>query len=171
MPDSTKKPSEPGKSWASKLSVWAHRAEDGFLVVLFLSMLGVAAYQVIARELLNTGTLWGADFVGVAVLWVTMSGAAVASRSGRHIKIDAVTRFLSPRITGIVSRIINLATAAVCLLLAWYAIDFIKEEYEFQTVGIGSIPAWVLQLVIPIGAAIMAARYIIHTIWPLEPER
>ena len=171
MPDLTKKPREFGRRWPSKLLAWAHWAEDGFLVVIFLLMLGVAAYQVIARELFNTGTLWGAEFVGVAVLWVTMSGASIASRSGRHIKIDALARFLSLRVAEVIARVINLATAAVCLLLAWYAVGFIKEEYEFQTVGVGSVPAWALQLVIPIGAAIMAARYILQTISPLEPDK
>ena len=170
MQDSSERPSARGQNGLNRLAVWARWVEDGFLVTLFLMMLGVAVYQVVARELFNTGTLWGADFVGVSVLWVTMSGASIAARTSRHIRIDALIRFLSPSAAALVLRIVGLVTALVCLLLAWQAVQFIQEEFEYQTIGIGVVPAWVLQLIIPVGAGIMAVRYLLHTFWPPEHD-
>ena len=76
----------------AKVIVFLRHIETGLLVSLFLTMLGVAVYQVVARNLAGTGLFWGDDLVRVAVLWVTMVGAMVASSNNGLIRIDAVPR-------------------------------------------------------------------------------
>ena len=125
-------------------------------------MLGVAVFQVISRNLFDAGFAVGDELVRMAVLWLTMVGSMVAAREKKHIRIDILERFLPMKTKQWVSRIVDFLTGSICLAIAYYSIDFIKWEMVDQTVGVGSIPAWILELIIPIAALVMAIRYYLH---------
>ena len=144
--------------------------ETGLLVALLLVMIGVAVYQVLARNLAGTGLVWGDEMVRVAVLWITMVGASVAAKSNSHISIDVVARFSSPRVRGIVDRVTSLFTAAVCAALAWYSRTMIEWDYIDGTTGFGPVPAWICELVIPVAALVIAIRYALRAVFPPPPE-
>ena len=97
-------------------------------------------------------------------LWVTVIGALVASRTDDHIRMDVITRYLPTGALRWVQRLIALFTAAVCLLFAYYAVEFIKFEYEDGTLAFGKVPAWVCELVMPVGFALMGVRYILRAL-------
>ena len=138
--------------------------ERSMLASLLLALIGLAAYQVLARNLFDSGLTWGDGFVRTAVLWVTVIGALVASRTDDHIRMDVITRYLPTGALRWVQRLIALFTAAVCLLFAYYAVEFIKFEYEDGTLAFGKVPAWVCELVMPVGFALMGVRYIVRAI-------
>lgn len=148
---------------------WLRRLEDGLLVLLMLALILVAAYQVLARNLLDGGLLWGDALVRVLVFWITMIGATVAARGDEHIRIDLLARFLGSRSRAVSARLAAAFTALVCAALAYYSIEFIRFEYEDQTIAFGPVPAWLCQLVLPLGAGLMALRYSLMTIWPVLP--
>ena len=125
-------------------------------------MLGVAVFQVISRNLFDAGFAVGDELVRMAVLWLTMVGSMVAAREKKHIRIDILERFLPMKAKRIVSQIVDLVTGSICLAVAYFSIEFIKWEMIDQTVGVGSIPAWILELIIPISALVMAIRYYVH---------
>ena len=152
-----------------KLPAIFRRVETSLLVVLFLAMLGVAVYQVLARNLVGGGLLWGDELVRVALLWVTMAGATFASGTDSHIRIDIVARFASDPLNQWIKRTTNLFTACLCIALGWYSITFIQWDYADGTLGVGAIPAWICELVIPVAAFIMGLRYVIQTIKPVIP--
>ena len=141
-----------------------HIVETAFLVFLLLVMIGVAVYQVAARNLFGTGIVWGDELVRVSVLWVTMIGSAAAAASDSHIRIDIVSRFASDQMNRIANRVTSAFTALVCGLLGWYSVRFIHWDYLDNTVGFGAVPAWVCELVIPIAAAVMALRYLMRAV-------
>ena len=142
--------------------------ESGLLVALLLAMIGVAVYQVGARNLFGTGLTWGDGMVRVSLLWVTMIGAMAAGPHG-HIRVDVIGRFVSERIARRLARITNLFTAALCFALAWYSVTLILYDYADATRGFGAVPAWICELVIPIAASVMGARYLIATARPGAP--
>lgn len=136
-------------------------ASNALLVGLFLIMLLVAAGQVIAREL-GFGFYWGDDLVRMSVLWVTMVGAVIAVGDSKHIRIDLVDRFLSKNLLRVVQAVAYLLTAAVCALFGYFSIDMIGWDYVDQTPGVGKIPAWIFELVIPVSAFLMTIRFILQ---------
>lgn len=151
---------------------WLARAEDALLVLLLLALIGVAAWQVLARNLFDGGLLWGDALVRVLVFWITMVGAMVAARSDEHIRIDLLARFLGPRSRAVTQRLAAAFAATICALLAWYSIEFVRYEYEDGTLAFGQVPAWLCQLVLPVGAGIMALRYLLQVWRPIaSPER
>ena len=138
--------------------------ESALLVGLLGAMIAVAVYQVLARNLFGAGLTWGDPMVRVALLWVTMVGGMVASASDQHIRIDLVARFLSPAAARRVGRLTSAVTAAVCFGLAWFSVTLVLLDYRDGTPGFGPVPAWVCELVIPVGAAVMGLRYLVRSV-------
>lgn len=124
-------------------------------------MLLVAAGQVIAREL-GFGFYWGDDLVRMSVLWVTMVGAVVAIGDNKHIRIDLVDRFVSGAVLRAIRMVAYLVTAVVCGAFGYFSIDMIGWDYVDNTPGVGKVPAWVFELVIPVSAFLMMLRFAIQ---------
>lgn len=139
-----------------------HKIESGLLAVILFVLIVLAAWQVLARNFFDGGLLWGDGFVRVAVLWVTLIGAMVASRTDDHIRMDVVTRYLPAALQQVTRRLTALFTAAVCGVFAWYALAFVREEMEYGAMAFGEVPAWACALVMPIGFGVMALRYVLH---------
>lgn len=141
-------------------------AETCLLVLLLTAMLGIAVYQIVARNAFGAGVVWGEEFIQVAVLWLTMVGGAVASGADSHIRIDIVSRFGGPALQAVAARATALFTACVCAALGWFSIEFIRWDFIDGTPGVGAVPAWVCETIIPAAAAVMALRYVRHAVWP-----
>jgi TRAP-type C4-dicarboxylate transport system permease small subunit len=138
--------------------------ESGLLVVLLSSMIVLAAYQVIARNFFDTGILWGDALVRVLVLWVTFIGATIASRNDEHIRIDLLTRFSGERSSLWLDRFRSLFTAFIAGVFAWYSYQFVLLDYEDGIIAFASVPAWVCEVVMPFGAALICLRYLIRAL-------
>ncbi len=149
-----------------RLFSWLRRIEDALLALLLTAMIGVAATQVLLRNFFDTGLYWGDSAVRVMVLWVAMLGAMVASRSDEHIRIDLAGRYLPEAMKVHVARIVNFSVFALLCAFAWHSAEFVRYEYEDQTVAFAEIPAWMCEIIMPIGAAVMALRYAILTVKP-----
>jgi len=142
------------------------RLEEALLVLLLTSMIGVAAAQVVLRNFFDGGFYWGDSAVRVAVLWVAMLGAMVASRNDEHIRIDIAGRFLPETFKRNLGRLVTLFTCVVLAIFAWFSFDFVRFEYEDGTIAFATVPAWVCEAIMPIGATLMSLRYALLTIWP-----
>ena len=150
----------------SQLILLVQRLEEALLALLLTSMIGIAAAQVVLRNFFDSGLYWGDSAVRVMVLWLAMLGAMVASRHDEHIRIDIAGRYLPLGLRPYVARMVNLFTCAVLVLFTWYSIDFVRYEYEDGTIAFGSIPSWVCEVIMPVGAGVMALRYALLTIRP-----
>ena len=144
--------------------------ETALLVLLLGVMIGVAAFQILARNLFGGGLMWGSDLVQVAMLWATMVGATVAVGSNRHIRIDVVARFGGERLQAVARRATALFSAVLCAALGWYAIEFVRWDFIDKVPGFAAVPAWICESIIPLAAGVMALRYLLQTIWPLPAD-
>ncbi len=124
------------------------------------------------RNLFDVGFIWIDPMLRVMVLWVGMLGALVATRLDKHITIDVLTRLLSPG-WQLISRIFTrLFTALVAGIIAWHAARFVIDEREMGSIAFSGIPAWILELIIPLGFGLIAIRYVFEVIcWTLEALR
>jgi TRAP-type C4-dicarboxylate transport system permease small subunit len=112
--------------------------EGAGLAGCLLVLVGLAVYQFVARNLRLHGQAWmpaPPDWIdGVirhSVFVLGFLGAAYAAFTGRHIRIDAVTRLLRPR----ARMAVRIATASVavvvCVFLARAGLEFLavcREE-------------------------------------------
>jgi len=136
--------------------------EDGLLVLILTSMILLAAGQIVMRNFFDFGFIWNDELLRLLVLWLAVAGALAASRSDKHINIDILNRFLPERATVAVGIVTHLFTAAICALVAWHSLEFVRTSYAFQDRLLGDVPAWVLQAVLPVGFGLIAWRYTVH---------
>ena len=97
---------------------------------------------------------------------MALSGAVIASRTDNHIRIDFFTRYIPKAHCAALQRLVFIFSASICALIAWHAVRFVRMEYEFGSVAFAGIPAWVTELIIPVGFFLMALRYVLLFISP-----
>lgn len=142
--------------------------EDTVLVSSLAIMIALAAYQVIARNFFDSGIFWGDSLVRTLVLWITFAGATVASRNDEHIRMDLLARFVKPASQILLVRFRCLFTAVIAGIFTWFSFQFVLLDYEDGITAFGDVPAWVCELVMPVGAAMVTLRYLLHTFSPPE---
>ena len=133
--------------------------EDATLVVMLCVLIGLAATQIFLRNVLDSGFVWADELLRLLVLWLALLGAVAASRDDKHIRIDVLSRFLSPKWKLAVTILLDAFTAFICGVVAWHAAGFVLEAYEYEDVLLGGLPAWPFQIILPIAFAWMAYRY------------
>lgn len=138
-------------------------AEDTVLVLLLGGMIVLAAGQIVLRNFLNVGFIWSDEALRMLVLWVAVAGAVAASRSDRHINIPIFDRFLPGRWGNLKDLVIHGFTAAICGVVAWQGSLFVRSSREFGDLLLGGVPAWILQLVLPVGFGLVCYRYALFT--------
>jgi TRAP-type C4-dicarboxylate transport system permease small subunit len=138
--------------------------EDAVLALILGSMIFLAVGQIIGRNLFNAVFFQGDEMLRLMVLWLTLAGAVAASRADKHISITILDRFLPDRIMTVAHVATNLFTSTVCALIAWHSFRFVRISYEYGDTLLGDMPAWALQLVLPIGFGLMAYRHAVHAI-------
>jgi len=138
--------------------------EDAVLVIILTGMILLAAGQIVARNFFDFGFIWSDELLRMLVLWIAVAGAVAASRTDKHINIAILDRFLPSRLNDGVKIIIDLFTAGVCAVVTWYAINFVRTSYEYGDVLLGDVPAWLLQLVLPVGFGLISWRYTLFSL-------
>lgn len=147
--------------------------EDVLLASMLSTMILLAGWQIVQRNLFGGGMIWGDELLRLLVLWLGLFGAMAASRDDRHIAIDLLQRFLPQKLKPLVQISLHLFTSVVCGMLAFHSLRFILMEREFQTTVLTGLPAWWFEMILPIGFGMMCLRYLGHlrrTLFPLPEE-
>ena len=146
-----------------KIVRWYRYSSDwvlnGLIVLLLGGMVLLAAAQILMRNLFSYSLFWGDDLIQLALLWLVMSGAVAAARTGEHLRINILARFISPVAKPWMYAAIHAFTAAVCATLAWQSALLVLESLKYGDTLFGELPAWVAQLVMPIGFGLLAFNY------------
>lgn len=140
-------------------------AVEGALLILLLSVMVVMAFlQVVLRNVFHEGFIWADILLRHLVLWIGILGAALAASQQRHITIDALTRFLTPRLRFAVLALAQLFALAVCVVLADAAVTFVGNDLEFGATVYAEVPAWVSQIIIPVGFALLSFHFLVRAL-------
>ncbi len=149
------------KSFLDKLEKAGTYGEDLVLLIILVSMILLAGVQIFLRNFLDTSLFWGDEMLRLMVLWLTLAGGLAASRMDKHISIEVLDRFL-PRGAQLITKIIiDLFTAFICALFAWHSARFVMGSYEFGDTLMNNTPAWMMQIILPVGFGLMAYRHLV----------
>lgn len=144
------------------------RVEQTLLVILLSVMILIAFLQIVLRNVFATGLAWGDPLVRNLVLWIGFIGAALATREGKHINIDVLSRWMPGRGKTVSDILTHLLSFFVCGLLCFAALKFIKNEAQMGNVIFSRIPAWIPQIILPITFGVMAFRFGLQTLKKLS---
>lgn len=113
--------------------------------------------EIITRQLSKSGIPGSIMWTRLLVLWVAFLGAVIAARRGELLSL--ATKDL---ITGRSKRLVDVLTSGVsftvCAVLFWVSWQFVRLEREGGSLFALDVPVWVVQLIMPIGFALIAVR-------------
>ncbi len=132
--------------------------ENSIILVTLGSMVILSFLQVVLRNFFDTGILWGDILLRHLVLWVGFAGASLATREEKHINVDILTKLVSPQIVPFIKIFINLFVIVICFILAKASYVFTFQIQSGTTLFL-DIPAWYIQIILPIGFALIGFRF------------
>jgi len=97
-------------------------------------------------------------FITTPFLWIGFLGAAIATSEKRHINIDALRRFLPPRIRSAVDVITDLFAAIICYFLMIAARVSLSPKKR-QDNDLSEYPVWYAQIIIPVGFGLLVVHF------------
>jgi TRAP-type C4-dicarboxylate transport system permease small subunit len=142
--------------WDTKIS----RMETVLVTILLTLMILTAFSQIVLRNFFDSGIDWGDALVRYLVVWVAFIGAAIATREGKHITIDLLSRWLTGRGSLAVQALACFFSAVICGLLTLAAIKFIWFEAQMGGTAFFTLPVWVPELIMPVTLGLMTLRFV-----------
>jgi TRAP-type C4-dicarboxylate transport system permease small subunit len=125
------------------------KIEQAIIVIGLSIMIFFGALQVILRNFFNTGIDWADLLVRALVLWLGFLGASLATRRGRHISIDAVSKLVkNQKIQALRTKIVGTISLILCIFLFKAAIDFTLVESQSNMTAFLGIPVWIVFIVV-----------------------
>src|SRR3954447_22142320 len=156
-------------SWLQPFERWIVRIENalGGVAIAVLAGCGMLiCVDVAMRYVFNRPTLGGIEIVEYALVYITFLGASWAVPRGAHIDIDVCVQAMPKfwqRICAFLSNFISLSVAIVLMVfgasVTWTS--YMRGAFKPTVL---EIPTWVVLLIIPIGSALLAARFLRETI-------
>jgi TRAP-type C4-dicarboxylate transport system permease small subunit len=147
---------------------WLGALEDTLLVLLLAGMIGLAVWQIVLRNLMDTAIVWGDPLLRVLVLWVGFLGAVAASRDDRQINVDVVSRFAGEPWRSRIRVVTDLFTSGVSGFLAWQAVRFVKDAWIYEEMAFASVPLWLAASILPVAFALLSLRYLLLAVFHLR---
>lgn len=138
------------------------RLEEAVLLLLIAAMIVLACVQIVLRDIWGGGLSWADPLLRVMVLWAGLLGAVVATKLDKHISLDLASHLLPKGIFRWLRVVRHIFAAGVCLVLAWVAADFVRQEAA-QANGqeMAGLASWQLNLIFPIAFAGIALRFLL----------
>lgn len=158
------------RGWLAAAERYGRNAENVVLVILLVALVALASGQIILRNVFSIGLLWADGLVRLLVLWLAVIGAIAASRDHKHIAIDALARIAPPKLKQAAAFFSSLFTSVVMGLLAYHSWRFVADSREYGDMLLSTWPAWVFQLVLPVGFALIAYRYLVRALSVLRGD-
>jgi TRAP-type C4-dicarboxylate transport system permease small subunit len=137
------------------------KTETIVLVIFLGSMVLLAFLQVVLRNVFGTGMVWADTLVRHLLLWAGFVGGAIAAFEGRHISIDALTKYLPQRWKHIAGVTTNLFGAFVCYYLADAGLTFVRSELEAGGEFLFGLPGYVGMVIIPVGYVLIGVHFLL----------
>lgn len=131
----------------------------GLVLLMFISV-GSTFGQVIMRYVFNAPLVWAEEAARYSLIWMTMLGAAVATRKLGHISIDSLLSRLGAQSRRHVDTVMDLLTLGLCLLLLWLGVQLAIMTADAVSTGIKIAMSWVY--------AAMPAGFFFMVIFVLE---
>jgi len=152
------------RTWLALADKAGRMLEDAVLVSILTGMILLAASQIFLRNVFNVGFIWTDELLRMLVLWIALAGAVAASRADKQINIAVLDRLLPDKLAAISKIVIHAFAAAVCGVVTVVSVQFVHSSYAYGDVLLGQVPAWLLQLVLPLGFALITWRYSLFTV-------
>ncbi len=154
-----------GLSWLFRLEVFMACTSLMLVVAALLA-------DVVAREIGGDGIFGAQRFAVFANSVGGLLGFAIVVHTGGHLRVGVVDKLIPEKWESLVIRFCDLISAALCILLGYLAVIFVRSTYDLgDTEPVFDIKIWPIQVVLPYLFGASALRYLCYAAFPaIRPE-
>jgi TRAP-type C4-dicarboxylate transport system permease small subunit len=154
---------------------------EGWLVVVFLTtVISATSLLLILRFLythFHTGWAsmllaqldWTDALARLLVLWLSFLGASLLTGDQKHIRIDLMSAMLPRPLFPYLDLALSSASLSVCTLMIKTSIQYVGMEKAFAGHLFLEFPAWIGQLILPVGFSLLSFRFLLKICEILSP--
>lgn len=141
------------------------------LAASVLAMAAVNIANVAGRNLFNHSLIFAEEINQALIVLCTFMGVGFGVRYGRHIRMSAIYDQLRGAARKTLWVIICLATAALLIMLAYYAALYVADRYQVGEVTPAlRIPVYLIYVWVPVGLALGGIQYVLAAVRNLVSE-
>lgn len=131
------------------------RCEKAAVCALFFALALATFGTIVARNLLGVSSQQVLELIPAGVLWISLVGASLALRQGRHIRLELLLRFAPQRFRVPARAAASAFGASVMAVLLAASFGFVENE-----VAIFGARGWIAS-VFPFFFAVAAFRFLL----------
>jgi len=140
---------------------WLWHVENGASGAVLLGIAVLPTVEIFARWFFRTGLPSSSDLTHHLVLWLTCLGGALTSRENQHITLSAgADRFAQP-LRSWIAWLISLISTAIAAAMTWSSLSLVLIGFDPDK-RIAFVPVQIAAAVLPLGFALMTARFVGH---------
>lgn len=134
--------------------------------ILAAVAVGIAAVvyvaEVVARYGLNNPLNWSSDMGSYMLCIMVFLALPLITRQRKHIAVTVVLETLPPALFGKVKRVLELVSAVVLLIVAYFVLELCIRQYHqgVLTTMANQIPRWWLTAMMAFGIVLSAFNFI-----------
>lgn len=148
------------------------KTEDILLNLFLAVMVLMVLAQIFMRNFFHSGILGGDDLIRHLVLWVAFFGAAIATRSNSHVKIDLVSHLVGEKIRRYMDVAVSFFSCGICAILVGASGHFLIIEYQAANHSqFLNLPVWTMEIVMPLGYLVIAIRFALNGLRGIKDMR
>jgi TRAP-type C4-dicarboxylate transport system permease small subunit len=151
-----------------QLYLYAGYAAGGFLVLIFLLMMGLSLGRQVGVNIPA-----GDDFASWCMAAMAFLGLAHTFRKGEMIRVGLLLEQLTGKKSWAMDILALTVATAFVLYFAWYAVAMTWDSYRFNDMaqGVLAIPLWIPQLGYCGGLVILAIALVDELIFVMQGNR
>ena len=138
------------------------QCENLLLVVPLVAMLLLPVVEIVLRMVFKTGISGSSAIVQHLTLIVGMLGGAIAARDRRLLALSPVQTLLHGRARTAAQLFSSGFAAAITFFLFLASLQYVLEMRPLGKTLVYGIPVWIIQLILPIGFALVLLRLLWH---------
>jgi TRAP-type transport system small permease protein len=149
-----------------KCARWLEIATAIPLVLAGATMVVVVLAGTVFRYVINDPLLWSEELARYLMIWIGLVGAAITTRHGEHIRINAIRRRLPRllRLTGDVAVALAIAGFLWIMTVEGWSAALRGAQQSAPALGVSML--WPL-LAVPVAGALMLAQHMLRTVLQL----
>lgn len=156
---------------ARRLLGWLKALEAAVCIIAFSAAALARVADVLGRELFGSGIFGAQRFAVWATAIAGLVGFALVTSEAGHLRPQFADKWLPRALDPWMDRIGDLVSAAICITLGLYAVDFVQSTYALGERALAiPIKIWPIQIVLPWMFFSSALRHLAFATWPaLKP--
>lgn len=135
------------------------KAEEMLIAFCILAISAIMNVNVVMRYVFNSSWTPTEEVCLILIVLVAFVGSAHATRIGMHLFASLIFDIpaVPVRFKKILAVVISAVCAALCLVLAWQAVIFVRQNYvSNRTTPSLGIPFYTFYIVLPVSFLLMA---------------